>query len=445
MVAVDAPNMNDRLAAVRGHDSTPPVDRNAFTERPSTLGEDLTTNPIAKPLSAEELFGIEAEDALSRVSAEMDIASTHSSMPAMRDEPVVSTVPTVPVVRFSKSHSIQPPNTSSTSTTPSQAFPVATAIDNARVPTTKPGIAPVSASAAPHLREPRRSKPPSNIQIGQAMVERAKPRRTWLYVLGGIVLAGGTAAGVNVLLTQSNGGTAMADQQQPTADIAATPAPAAKLTGTIKFVIEPADSEIKIDKDTHSGSPFTSELAAGIHQIEIRKAGYKSWLTSLELSQNEMQTLRVVLEPLAATPDSNATLTVATTPAGLDVFIDGKPFKDKTPIKTTLPVGSHTIAVKQNGVEVWKQTINAEASSDYEFNPSFTDDKKRERLQRPPAKAPAPAPAPAAPATKPAEVPAAASTPAPTHAPTETTPPTGAQPPATSLSPATPPMMPPAQ
>ncbi|HUS30697.1 MAG TPA: protein kinase [Kofleriaceae bacterium] len=482
MTAVDVPNIDQRLAAVRGHDSIPPVDQNAHhhaqTPRALTLGDDsVSTNPIAKPLSAEELFGIEAEQALSSVSAQIEAMATHTAMPAhrldelprapIRDEVAQSAMPSVPVVRFSKTHSIPPTNTTSTANKsmnsaydpariPSGNLPPASTatsgVDNARVPSTKPGIAPVNASAAPHIREPRRSKPPSNIQIGQTIAERAKPRRTWLFVVAGLLLAGGTAAVVSVMLTKSgDNSTASAASDTPssttpgTGPTGTTPSAPIPTIGTIKFVTEPADAEIKIDSSTHAGSPFTSELAAGIHQVEIRKPGFKSWLTSLELSGGEMQTLRVVLEPLAATPDSNATLMISTTPPGLDVVIDGQPFKDKSPIKTTLTVGSHTVSVKQNGVEVWKQTVNAEASSDYEFNPSFTDDKKRERAQefRPKAPAPAPAPAPtptppAAPQPK-ADTPPAqpAAQPATPSAPTPAPPPTapaGAQPPATSLS-----------
>src|SRR6185312_4454805 len=78
----------------------------------------------------------------------------------------------------------------------------------------------------------------------------------------------------------------------------------------------------------------------------------------------------------------DATLAISTTPPGLEATLDGQPMAEKTPTKSTLKVGPHTIAVKQNGVEVWHQQFTAEASSDYEFNPSFTADKQRERAER---------------------------------------------------------------
>src|SRR6185312_8895664 len=98
----------------------------------------------------------------------------------------------------------------------------------------------------------------------------------------------------------------------------------------------------------------------------------------------------------------DATLAISTTPPGLEATLDGQPMAEKTPTKSTLKVGPHTIAVKQNGVEVWHHQFTAEASSDYEFNPSFTADKQRERAERATAPArPHPAPSAAAPSPPP--------------------------------------------
>ena len=118
-----------------------------------------------------------------------------------------------------------------------------------------------------------------------------------------------------------------------------------------------------------------------------------------------------MLEPLTARP-KRRDAQITTTPAGLDVIIDGQALAEKSPIKTTLKVGPHTIVVKQNGVEVWHQTIDAEPQSEYEFNPSFTADKLRERAER--AKSPTPHVAPEAPAPAPAPAPSDPVKPAPT-------------------------------
>jgi hypothetical protein len=97
----------------------------------------------------------------------------------------------------------------------------------------------------------------------------------------------------------------------------------------------------------------------------------------------------------------------------------------KTPIKVPLDVGPHTIVLRQDGAEVWRHELVARASADYEFNPSMSADKLRERAQRrrrtvarttpvepaPAAAAPAPVPATEAPAPPtPSPAPAAVAT-----------------------------------
>ena len=82
----------------------------------------------------------------------------------------------------------------------------------------------------------------------------------------------------------------------------------------------------------HNGPPWATNVPAGMHQIELHNPGYKSWLTSIELSANETQTLRVVLEPLGKGATPLATLKLATTPPGLEVAIDGKQLAQRTPI-----------------------------------------------------------------------------------------------------------------
>jgi hypothetical protein len=81
--------------------------------------------------------------------------------------------------------------------------------------------------------------------------------------------------------------------------------------------------------------------------------------------------MHVVLEPVTEAAPETATLKITTTPPGLDVVIDGKPFATQTPIETTLSVGHHMVSIRRDGVDLWRQTIKAEAQSDYEFNPTL--------------------------------------------------------------------------
>ena len=44
-----------------------------------------------------------------------------------------------------------------------------------------------------------------------------------------------------------------------------------------------------------------------------------------------------------------------------------------------LKVGPHSIVLRENGVDVWKQDVDAQAAVEYEFAPSMDAEKKRER------------------------------------------------------------------
>lgn len=334
----------------------------------------------------------------------------------MEDMPAVSApsaaTPKQPTIRF-KTPTIQP----SVQTAPPISAPVVIPLGQpVKAVSTKPGYSPARAATAapvdntaaqvstPRLRPKTTGAPP----IGSALLQREKkdPRKWW--VLAALIIAAGVAATAITLYVTRGQDTVEAVSEDP------GPRIAPRTVGTVKFNTEPADAAITIDgKLVHTGSPWVTELEAGVHQLQIEAKDHKAWLTALELSAAETQTLRVVLEPLgAASVVAEATLILRTTPSGLDVLIDGKPLPAKTPIKMPLSTGAHSIVVQQDGVEVWRQDVVAKASTNYEFSPVMDADHKREReradSRRPrPAQvraqddAPEPAPEPA----KPTEVP----------------------------------------
>ena len=360
--------------------------------------------------------------------------ATVPEMPALAADTQPS-MPKQPTVRF-KAPSIQPATKPVVKNDPVQ-IPLGTPVKAVR---TKPGYSPAKAVTAapeeaaavavtsPRLRPKTTSPPPAGGAI--AGREKKGPRRTWV-ILAGILAAGACATAVTLYVTRG---------QDTVTTVPEDPKPGvhARTVGTVKFSTEPVDADITIEgKLAHSGSPWSTELEGGVHQIQIERKGYKAWLTSIELSAQETQTLRVVLEPLGtASPVADATLILRTTPSGLDVLLDGELLPVKTPIKMPIKVGPHTIVLKENGAEAWRQDLVARPSTDYEFTPSMDAVHQREREQRgqprkdprpartpePPPSAPTPqesiaepAPAPKPPGGEPApERPAPAPVPAPT-------------------------------
>jgi serine/threonine protein kinase len=189
------------------------------------------------------------------------------------------------------------------------------------------------------------------------------PRRRWKLAVALVAVA---AAGTGAAYYLTRQVTAPSGAPPRTALAPAT----TSALGTIELVTDPADAAITISGlPPHAGSPWVAQLAKGVHQVEIQKPGYKAWLTSIEVAAGERQGLRVQLEPLGSAP-VDATLVVRSTPAGLEVVLDGK-VVGKTPASLQVKPGMHTVVLRRGGVDVWKKGIDAGAGTTYELPAVF--------------------------------------------------------------------------
>jgi serine/threonine protein kinase len=308
---------------------TGPIRAQSELPRARTSNPPPTSAARDSGLSHDDLFGLNDLD---------DAGET----PAQRRAPTME-----PVVRFSKSQAmaaVRPPSPSAFDEIPQRSM----------IPRTRPGVAPATVRKTGAL-----TVAPASV-IGQSMVARNQPARRWPLVVGLVALAGAGAA-IAVLATSSTHA-AIKPVSQP---VATGPA-------TVKFDVTPSDAELRIDGNVHNGSPWSTELAAGVHEIEIHRSGFTAYLTSLDLSPNDKHSLHIELRPLGTTgATTEATLSVSTTPSGLEAELDGVTLPQHTPIKMQVKIGSHLIVVKKAGVEVWRQRVDAAAASEYEFNPSF--------------------------------------------------------------------------
>jgi PEGA domain-containing protein len=69
--------------------------------------------------------------------------------------------------------------------------------------------------------------------------------------------------------------------------------------GSLSLRVQPADADVLIDGEPWRGSqesgPLIVQLGAGTHHIEIRKDGYRSYLTDIPLGNGQTRTLNVAL------------------------------------------------------------------------------------------------------------------------------------------------------
>ena len=257
---------------------------------------------------------------------------------------------------------------------------------------TKPGHEPARAKTSDTrstaevaaLRPRGGSRPPPPVAVAMTVARRGPA--PWMLVTGGVVVVG-AVLGVVLLAGRDTKPAAVAPAPVPAeGDPATPPLPTeqpALPRGSVKFDLEPPDATIAIDgRLAHDGSPWSVELTPGAYQVQITRAGFKAWLTTLELSANEIHTLRVVLPPITQAAVAEATLILSSTPTGLEAVLDGNLLAQRTPLRMPIAAGAHTIVLRQDGADVWRQELLAQANADYEFSPSMDAAKQRERAQR---------------------------------------------------------------
>jgi PEGA domain len=128
-----------------------------------------------------------------------------------------------------------------------------------------------------------------------------------------------------------------------------------------------AGAEVFIDGADRGTAPNSFEVAAGRHQIEVRKPGYKSTSDWLDLAEGERRTRDITLA-LAEAP--SGTLLV-TSDAGGDVYLDGAR-KDVTPaIIPGVAAGDHVIEVRKEGIPPWRQTVTVVAGQQVKVAATF--------------------------------------------------------------------------
>ncbi|NIQ57618.1 MAG: PEGA domain-containing protein [Gammaproteobacteria bacterium] len=134
--------------------------------------------------------------------------------------------------------------------------------------------------------------------------------------------------------------------------------------GTVHLSTDPADATVLFDDQQvqATSSPFVlANVEPGAHLIEVRKTGYQSWSTQIDLRPGQTLTLPPVsLRPEAGGGEASEGTGFALTsdPAGAKVFVDGRELDGETPLRVEdLPAGSHTVRVEADGRRAWQRQI----------------------------------------------------------------------------------------
>jgi hypothetical protein len=90
--------------------------------------------------------------------------------------------------------------------------------------------------------------------------------------------------------------------------------------------------------------------------VTLSKEGYESATNSVRIKGGETTPLSLTLT------GPRGEIDIVTTPPGLEVSIDGRPY-GPSPVHTTLPAGEHTYTVKGGGQEVYRKDFKLESGA----------------------------------------------------------------------------------
>jgi len=150
--------------------------------------------------------------------------------------------------------------------------------------------------------------------------------------------------------------------QTPVAPAPATPSPRTKepasrlapaKVGQLMVSANVTGAKISVDgqSDPRWVTPYTiPDLPAGGHNVVISMDGYESYRSSVTIEGGQTSNVAGTLS------SPRAELDVVTSPAGVEVFIDGKSY-GPSPVKATLAPGNHTYSVKLPGAAPFESNI----------------------------------------------------------------------------------------
>ncbi len=114
----------------------------------------------------------------------------------------------------------------------------------------------------------------------------------------------------------------------------------------VRISTEPAGASVRIGGESRGVTPLELELMAGSHRVELLHAGYKPWVSDVQVKANEPLTIGPVRLGL---PDGR--LAVRSRPSGASVAISGA-YRGRTPLEVDVrPDLAQTVSVTREGYE----------------------------------------------------------------------------------------------
>ncbi|MDQ1342568.1 MAG: hypothetical protein QG571_1186, partial [Pseudomonadota bacterium] len=124
----------------------------------------------------------------------------------------------------------------------------------------------------------------------------------------------------------------------------------------VSIATEPADAEVRVGGEPRGRTPLQLELLAGSHRVELRREGFKPWISDVQVQANQPLTLGPVQLGL---PDGR--LVVRSSPSGANVTVGGA-YRGRAPLEIDVRPGiAQPVSVLRDGYEAAEREITVAA------------------------------------------------------------------------------------
>ncbi len=147
----------------------------------------------------------------------------------------------------------------------------------------------------------------------------------------------------------------------------AAPTPAAVIPGQLAIDSTPQGAQVLVDGRTDPSyvTPFVlTSIQPGAHSIAVSKPGYTTDTRSVTVTSANRATTVIHLAQLMAT------LIVKSSPAGANIYVDGRDVGPRTPAQVSVDKGQHVVLVRMSGY--LDETMNGQFVLGQTFNFSPT-------------------------------------------------------------------------
>ena len=148
----------------------------------------------------------------------------------------------------------------------------------------------------------------------------------------------------------------------------------------VNILCKEPGASIYVDKKVVAKGPVSwdGELSKGMHLVEIKKEGFRSYQTTMQIGEDGSEGYFICVDSLTAIQGS---LSVNYKPFGADVSVDGKKIGKSPCVLNGLQVGSYQVEISKEGYTADRKTItiseahvsNIEGSLVSKASPMFDD------------------------------------------------------------------------